>query len=228
VKPDHFDVAPEVNVYLARDPRRLEPVRSLIQAARRSIQMVSPDTRVLVSFNREAMSGGYGRGSFLPFGRLVLPNHKERDRLLTLFEDVDEAGLTSWPQSAFNSPTEVPNDHFLALKPLFKGRPLPITSLNAVWNPAARQPEIEQASYLRHLTQCCYWLNAPLIAYPEALSALPPKASAAPDLALRSEDKDRLALTVWRATLGWKHVPRLTARAAEFGADGPNTLRGPN
>jgi outer membrane protein assembly factor BamB len=216
--PEHFDVAPEVNVYLGRDLGRMESVRALVRSAAAAVRRASPNTRVLVSFNREVM-GGYGRGSHLPFGRVVMPRKSQQAELLAVFEDVDEVGLTSCPQAAFAVPTEIPGDYFLALKPLFGKRPLLITSLNANLDPASKTPEVEQASYLRHLVQCCYWLDAKLVAYPEVARAETAKAPTA-DPALRAGDKERLGLAMWRNTLTWKRVARLSAAAANLDTTG--------
>jgi hypothetical protein len=216
VQPEHFDVAPEVNVYLARDSRRLEEVRSLVKAARAAIAQACPTTKVLVSFNREVM-GGYGGGKYLPFGQMVLPRRNQQEELLTLFDTVDEVGLTSCPQSAFRTPTAIPGDYLLGVKPLFKGRPLLITGITAVYDPESKTAEVEQASYLRHLVQSCYWLKALLVAYPDVAR---PETATAPisDLALRAGDKDRLGLAMWRDTFTWRRVTQLSAAAANLDA----------
>jgi len=105
--PEHFDVAPEVNIRLARDLSRLGSVCSFIGAAAAAVRRGPTATKVLVSFNREMM-GSYGRGTYFPFGRVVMPRKSEQAELLAVFVDVDEVLLTNCPHSPLLSPPRGP------------------------------------------------------------------------------------------------------------------------
>ena len=48
VKPEHFDLAPEVNVYLARHPEQLPRVLALLTTAAQAVKRASPATKVNV------------------------------------------------------------------------------------------------------------------------------------------------------------------------------------
>lgn len=214
--PQHLDLAPEVDVYLSRDFRRLPVVQELIRAATAAVKRGSPQTRVLVSFNRELLARRYGQGSYLPFGKLPIPGEGEQGQLLNLLSGVDEVGLTSIPQSAFNSAAEIPGDYLLALKEVLpRHKPLLITRLAVRCDEADRAAEITQAVYLKHLFQIAYWLDAELMVYPELLGRKP-GGEKTPDVALRVDERERPALAYWRDTLQWKRVSRLTAVAADF------------
>src|SRR5205085_9713387 len=53
VRPEHFEVAADLNVFLARKPEQADAVRTLIRAAAQAIHAASPETKVVVSLNRE-------------------------------------------------------------------------------------------------------------------------------------------------------------------------------
>jgi hypothetical protein len=77
-------------------------------------------------------------------------------------------------------------------------------------DPKRTSPELQQAAFLRRLLQVSYWLEAAVVAYPDAVSDDPENA-----FALRTGDRDRPAATSWEATLAWKRVRELTANPAE-------------
>jgi outer membrane protein assembly factor BamB len=217
VGPDHLDLAPEVDVYLARDLNRLSTVRALLRAATAAVKKASPRTKVLISLNREVLARRYGQGNFSPFGKLGFLNRDEQAQLMSLLDEVDEVGLTSIPQSAFRSPLEIPGDYLLSLKAVLPAKkPLLITQLAIRYEEKEKNSETSQASYLRHLFQTAYWLNYELVAYPDLLGSKRPSGDKTPDLALRVEGQDRLAAAYWRDALQWKRVDRLTAAAADL------------
>lgn len=214
--PQHLDLAPEVDVYLTRDLSRLSTVRNLLRAATAAVKKASPDTKVLVSLNREVLARRYGRGKYLPFGKLAFLNREGQAQLLAILDEVDEIGLTSLPQSAFNSPMEILGDYLLGLKAMLPQKPILLTRLAMQWDETEKTPEVTQASYLKHLIQTAYWLNAELVAYPDLQGEKRAAGEKEPDLALRVGMQDRLAAAYWRDTLQWKRVSRLTASAADF------------
>lgn len=216
VSPQHLDLAPEVDVYLTRDMRRLPAVANLLRAAQAAVKKVAPNTKTLISFNRELLARRYGEGKYLPFGKLVLLKKEEQLQLLTLLADVDEVGLTTAPQSVFNSPLEFPGDYFLSLQAVLPKKPVLLTRLAMHWDETDKTPEVTQAAYLKRVIQTAYWINAELIAYPELLAAKRTAGDKMPDVALRVDKQDRLALAYWRDTLQWKRVTRLTAAAADL------------
>lgn len=216
VSPQHLDLAPEVNVWLSRDPLRLPAVRALLQTAIAAVKKVSPETKVLISLNREVLARRYGRGSYTPFGRVVFPNAENQRAILSLLDQVDEIGLTSLPQSAFTSPLEIPGDYLLGLKYELPQKPLLLTRLAVTWEKSDRTPEITQASFLKHVLQATYWINAELVAYPELIGPKQPAGDEKPDVVLGVAGEPRLALAYWRDTLQWKRVSQLSAPAAQF------------
>jgi hypothetical protein len=210
VRPEHFDVAPEVNVFLTRQPGRRDAVLQLVQRARQAIPGVSPGTKVLVSFNAEVLSGRYGRGMYLPFGKLPAPRPEEREGLRSLIDQVDEVGLTSWPQAAHTRGLELPGDHLLAVRMALGDKPLLITKL-AVWYDEQRPARaFEQTAFLKRFFQTCYWLDALVVAYPDLVTD-----AMSGELALRVGGQARPALAVWQDVLSWKRVERLSALEQE-------------
>jgi hypothetical protein len=209
-KPICFDVAPEVNVYLARHPEQLGPVRALVREARRAIQQVSPDTVVVASFNVEVLRGEYGRTEYVPYGRFPVPNPADQAEALTLFEELDAVGLTSAPETIFKTPAEIPGNYLLGAKAYLGDRPVALLQFRTRVDPKRTSPELQQAAFLRRLLQVSYWLEAAVVAYPDAVSDDPENA-----FALRTGDRDRPAATSWEATLAWKRVQELTANPAE-------------
>lgn len=213
VQPDYFDIAPELNVFLARRPDQVENVLELMRSARRAIQGASPRTKVLVSFNCEVMQGIYGKGEDRPFGTLNSPPGKEPLDLRPLIQELDAVGLTSHPQSAFRHVREMPGDYLLAARRLVGDKPLLVTGIRVKvperdWPP----PRI---SYLRRMLQLCYWLDAELVVYPEVIVEEKEK-----ELAARAREPDHPALGTWDDVLSWKRVGRLSA-APQPGEMGP-------
>ncbi len=207
-KPAWFDVAPEVNVYLAREAKQAEAVLGLVQAAARAVRKGSPGTKVLVSLNVEVLAGLYGRAGYLPYGRFALPRQPDLAAARALADAVDAIGLSTCPQAAFAQPAQIPGDYLLALKAAIPGKPLLITRLLARGVPRGPRGALEQAAFLKRLFQVAYWLDAPLVAYPELRAA-----GAGDERALFAGDQPRPALAVWRDVLAWKRVARLTAAA---------------
>ena len=214
-RPAHFDAAPDVNVYLARHPEQIGAVTRFLRGVRQEITLQSPGTQLLASFNAEVLRGTYGNGDDLPFGRLALPTEERRKAALDLWGLVDEIGLTTFPQSAFHMPADMPGDYLFALKPLIGDKHIVLTRIVTRLQKDTPEEQTRQASFLKHVVQATYWLDASLIAYPDAVSMTKPDPkSAVPDLALLNPAGDRLSAAVWRDTLSWKWVQRLSAPAA--------------
>lgn len=171
---------------------------------------------MLVSLNREVLARKYGRGNYTPFGKVTFPNQEEQRTLLSLLDEVDEVGLTSVPQSAFKSPLDLPGDYLLGLKKELPKKPLLLTRIAVNWDKEDKTPEISQASFLKHVLQAAYWIDAELIAYPEMHGQPRTLGDETPETALGVEGTERLALAYWRDTLQWKRVSKLTAAAAEL------------
>ncbi|HTE17222.1 MAG TPA: hypothetical protein VK689_02445, partial [Armatimonadota bacterium] len=184
-------------------------------------------TRVVVSFNVEVLAGTYGRGSYRPFGELVLPRKAAPGESLAVAVAADAVGLTSYPQSALKLPTQVPPDYLLSFRKVLGERPLLVTKLavrpEEKLGPARVVQDV-QATWLRRLLQNCYWLDAALVAYPDLVTE--ETGRAASPVALRVGAEARLGLGVWRNVFGWQRVARLTLAAqrdpdAEPGAQEP-------
>ena len=171
---------------------------------------------MLISFNCEVLARRYGRGNYSPFGKVVFANQEEQKALISLFDEVEAVGLTSIPQSAFKLPAEIPGDYLLGLKATLPKKPLLLTRLAMRWDESDKTPEATQASYLKHVLQSPYWINAELVAYPELVVAKAAPGEKPAEMALRVESQERLALAYWRDSLQWKRVSRLTAAAAEL------------
>ncbi|MGV3724448.1 MAG: PQQ-binding-like beta-propeller repeat protein [Actinomycetota bacterium] len=212
VTPEHFDLAPEANVWAARDPSRLETLRQLLRAAKQAVQQSSPETKTLMSFNVEVLRRTYGRGSLRPFGELTLPQDEVEAQLRLLLPEVDELGLASTPQAGFRTPEEIPGDYLLGLKRILPQKPIVVTRLTVHADATTRTGELQEAAFLKRLIQTAYWLDAPMVAYPDAVPANRPVAGAAPG----AEERPNLAQEVWRTTLAWKRVTRLSAPAADL------------
>jgi outer membrane protein assembly factor BamB len=208
-RPDFFDVLPELNVYLARYPEVLPQARALAQAIAKAARAASPGTRVVISFNCEVASGKYGRGEYLPFGKVEPPSRTILTDSLTLAADVDAVGLTSYPQAGFLKPQDVPPDYFGSFKRTFGDRPVLVTRLGVRLDDKPAVGPAFQAGFVRRLLQNCYWLDAPVVAYPDLIAEAPDDALA--PMALRVGKEARPALAVWRDVFRWKRVSRLAA-----------------
>ena len=205
--PEYLDVAPEVNVLLARSPARLEYVRALISAARAAVRGASSNTRVLVSLNVEVLTSRYGDGPWKPFA--TVPERKtDLPVLAKLLEEVDAVGLTSRPQSAFDSPVRIPGDYFLGLLPALARKPVLITRLEVRITGSTPRERQECRVMARRLLQLSYWMNAQLTVYPDLDVEGADRAGA-----VRRKD-EALARSLWADVPHWKRVEALTASAA--------------
>ncbi|HTE21009.1 MAG TPA: hypothetical protein VK689_21800, partial [Armatimonadota bacterium] len=212
VKPEHFEVGSDVNVYLARYPDQLEPVRALIRTARAAIQRVSPATGVLFSFNAEVLTGTYGRGGHLPFTDVPLVGPTSRGKQVTLVTEVDEVGLTTYPQAGNIQPNQMARDYFIKLRRLLGGKPVLLTRVAVHWNDS-EIAGLLQTQYLKHLFRVLYWLDARVVAYPDLTGA--GEGPVRSNAVLWLGGKERPALQVWWETLDWRQVPELTAKVPE-------------
>ncbi len=204
-KPEYLEVAPEVNVYLARLPQEAATVLQLVHRVRKAVRMVSPGTKVLVSLNVEVLAGLYGKGAFRPFGELPRPAGVTAD-LTPVLAEADAVGLTSHPQSAFRDLTAVRGDYLLALREALPRKPLLVTRMSMRVPEQRTMHQEEHLGYLRRLLQLCYWLDASLVVYPEVV----PERSTGP-FAEEVRNPDRPALGHWNDVLAFRRVDRLSA-----------------
>jgi outer membrane protein assembly factor BamB len=203
--PEHLNVAPEVNAYLARYPDQTEAVQAMIAATRSAVEKASPKTRVSISLNVEVLRGLYGNGRYRPLGKLVSSKEQSNVAVSSLVGLVDEVGLTSRPQSAFGKAEEIPGDYLLGIRAMFAQKPVLITAIDARMDSDDKVVALEQALFVKRLLQLCYWLDAEMVAYPNLAAE-----SKADCSALMAEEKARPALAPWAEALGWKKVQKLT------------------
>jgi hypothetical protein len=219
--PAWFDVAPEVNIYLARHPAQQNAVLSLIRTAGEAVRAAYGPAKVTASCNLEVLTSRYGVTEYKPFGQVPRVLTQPSELLPALGEVIDAVGVTSNPQTAYARPENMPGDHFLALRDAVRkdlpGKPLLVTEI-AVWrNPKLADAEIRQAAYVRRVLRACYWLDAPLVAYPAAVEALKPmSASLLPGTTGKPEKHDGSAEQEWREVLAWKRVRKLSTQVPEF------------
>ena len=216
--PEHFEVLPDVNVYLNRFPEKAASVHDLLSAATRAIHAASPATRVCASLNQEVLSGQYGRGTFLPFGKLPETGKQRLADLLAVLSPVDEFGLSAYPQSAYSQTSLMPVNYFQASAQALSGKPLLITRLAVRLDERVSVAEQEQERFLRLLFRSAYWLDAPLICYPELVRDRDDPRDASQ--VLRVGDTTRKALDVWQAVLSWKRVERRETPVHEKAGEG--------
>ena len=207
-RPAHFDVLPEFNVYLARYPEKLPQVRALVEAVVREVHVASSDTRVTASLNCEVASRFYGRGQYQPFGKIDLPGSAALAGALRVAELMDEVGLTSHPQAGFARSDGVSPDYLLSFKRMLAPRPVLVTSVSIDVKEKASDGPLRQTEFLRRILQACYWLDAPVVAYPALTVETPGDREA--HLALRVGKQPRPALQVWQDVSRWELVDRLT------------------
>lgn len=204
-RPAHFEVLPEINIYLSRHPQELTQVRALLAAVTEAVHTASPDTRVALSFNAELLVGRYSRGDYRPFGDLALPSRIKLAELQELASAADEVGLTSYPQAAFVEPRQIMVDYLLNVRKLFSTRPILVTRA-AVQVTTSDVGTFTQGAFMGCLRQNCYFLDASFIAYPDLVAEDAGAGAAAGSLALRVGKDARPGLSVWRDLLSWKHV----------------------
>jgi hypothetical protein len=210
--PAHFDLAPEVNVYLAHHPERFEAVGALLREAAQRVKEASGGTQTALSLNVECLTRRYGRKEYQLFGPVERSQMPAFAGLLPLIQEVEEVGLASRPQAAFGRAADLPGDYFLSLREALGKKPVLVTQLSVKVDEQVPSGEAEQAGFVKRLLQACYWLDAPLVAYPEAV---PPEKGN--PFALKDGDQPRPALAVWRDTLAWKRVRRLSSELARAG-----------
>ncbi|MCC2670379.1 MAG: hypothetical protein K0Q72_2850 [Armatimonadetes bacterium] len=213
--PAHFDLAPEVNVYLTKRPAEIETVRSVIRAAAAAVHQASPNTKVLLSFNAEVLSGSYGHTRHLSLGEM--PNLRPDDLLaiLGLLKEVEEVGLSAFPQSGFTTEDRLPAGYLLALKPYLERKPILVTRLQVQVDGRSPMEVAKQAAFLPRLLRECYWLHAEIVARPEVSGqelAVWPK-----------EAKVTLAEALQISQQGWNYVPHWT-RVGELSVAVPEAL----
>lgn len=211
-QPEHFELLPEINVYLARNPDRFAAVRALAGAAVLAIHEASPNSRVGLSFNLEVLAGRYSRGDYRPFEALPQPLPADRAIAAELGRLGDEVGLTSYPQMAYVQSRELPGLYLTQMRRLFGERPVLLTRIGVRLSAKQSDGEAEQAAFLGRLLQNCYWQECALVCYPELLTDA--VGEAAPPLAIRLPDRDRAALAVWQGVLHRERRSRLTVSAA--------------
>lgn len=219
-KPEHFDILPEINVYLARFPKELARVRELVRTLAHEVHEASPETKVVVSMNCEVLDGTYGKGTYRPFGKLEVPMGPVLDRALPVTLEADEVGLTSYPQAAFTNPSMVPPTYLTDFKPAFGEKPVLITGL-ALRVGEKTPTEFDRAWFLSRVLHSCYWLNARVVAYPDLVTD--DKDAKVAEFALRIADRERMGLSVWREVFAWKKVDRLTLAEDEPTGSAPGT-----
>lgn len=212
-RPDHFDLAPEVNVFLSRSPKQLPAVLALVRDAAEAVRRGSPATKVLVSFNVEVLQRIYGRGPFRPFGSITVRDAPSLETLAPLVAAVDEVGLTACPQSAFGTPESIPNGHLLLPRLALREKPVLVTDLRVEVSGRPAKFASDNTAFLRRAIELCYWLDALVVTYPEI--EVDPKET---ELAAAVGDADRPALGLWRDVPRWKPVTHLSA------AGGPGPL----
>jgi hypothetical protein len=217
VRPAYFEVLPEINVYLARNPDHAGAVTDLAGELVRAVKQASPSTVPVLSLNCEVLTGRYGRAYYRPFGALTLKQRETAEALKALaplVALVDAVGLTSCPQSVFFKPEELPSDYLLSFKAALQ-KPVLLTRLAVTLDEREGRQQLAQAQFLKRLLQNCYWLDAALVAYPEWRT----DGEANSGAWLRAGEQDRLALAVWREVLQWKRVPKLSLARGGKGDD---------
>ncbi|MGV3721487.1 MAG: hypothetical protein ACO1SX_11315 [Actinomycetota bacterium] len=220
-RPEHFDVAPEVNVYLARYPGQLEMVRALVRNAAAMVRDGAPYAKVLVSYNLETLAGLYGRNTVRPFGSFQKLLREDALASLTLLRDVVEAGITRYPQSAFLTPDLIPADYLLSVKPYLQQKPLLLTGATVRIDGKSPREVATQAGFLPRLQQQAYWLDAKVVVPPDVLTSPAP---AWPKNA-KGQPLDVLgaAMAGWEALPRWERVTRLSVAQPEQAAPARTT-----
>jgi hypothetical protein len=206
-RPDHFEVASDVNVYLALHPGEVERVRKLVRAARAAVARVSPDTKLTLSYNCEVLGGVYGRTHYFPFGDLPEIKRADRQAVLSLAEEVEEVALTTRPQSGFVQPRQMGPNYYLARRQELGNKPVLVTRVEARLD-ETDAALITQEQFMKRVLRLFYWLDARLVAYP---NLRPVGKGSGPDVALQVDAVRRPALSAWKDTLGWRWVQKLTA-----------------
>lgn len=206
--PEYLDLAPEINVLLQRNPEVRPAVRALVARVAMAVRQASPATSVLFSVNVEVLRRIYGNGDLQPLG--PVPRREEDDAAFyaELAMLVDAVGLASDPQAAFRRASDVPGDYFLGLRKLFGAKPLVVTRLAVRYSEVVLHGNADPNNYLARLLQACYWLDAPVVAYPQLL-ATPGGQKAEPE-ALLARTTVRPALAAWLHARSWERVEQLT------------------
>lgn len=209
-QPEHFEIAADVNVFLAYHPTQVEEVRSLLRAASAAIKKAAPGARTVASYNVEVLNGTYGRARYFPFGDVPVQPDAAVQRQLSLLAEVDEVGLTTYPQSGNIGAEQVQPGYLLQSAARLGSRPLLVTRIGVRADQAGPTGLVNQAKFLKRVNRALYWLNAQVVAYPDVVGGKEA------ETALQAGEEARPALELWRDMLGWKRVESLTA--AQYGA----------
>ena len=206
-QPDHFEVASDVNVYLALHPSEVERVRKLVRAARAAVAAVSNHTRVTISYNCEVLGKVYGRTHYFPFGDLPEIKTADRQAAISLAAEVEEVALTTRPQSGFIQPRQMGPSYFLARRQELGNKPVLITRMETRFD-ETDAASLTQEQFMHRLFRLLYWLDARVVAYPDLR---PSGKGSGLDVALQMGPVRRPALAEWKDPLSWKWVQKLTA-----------------
>jgi hypothetical protein len=203
-RPEWFDVLPEVDVYLHRYPDAAPRIRELMVRLVQAVREGSPGTRVVLSFNAELLAGRYSRGDYRPFGILDLPSLLRPAQLAELAALADAVGLTTYPQSGYVDPGQMPLEHLTGAARPFAPKPVLITRAGIAVDERSGLPLALQAGWVQRLLLSCYWLDAPVVAYPDLAAE---RADTEPgQVALRVGETERKALLPWKEVFAWKII----------------------
>lgn len=222
--PAFFDVAPEANVYLRRYPDQMETVLGLLTDARLAIKQAAPGCLVVASLNVEVLLDLYGKGLIRPFGDLPKaapqPRAAAEAQLMEFARIagmVDGIGLTLRPQTAFRNTGVLPPDYLLRLRRFVPGKPMLVTRIVVEADAPGRIARGDQAGYARRVLQCCYWLNARMVAQPELMGY--------PETAVGENggrtDPIRQIAQKWQRVVTWERVNKLTAKPPQLASPLP-------
>jgi outer membrane protein assembly factor BamB len=212
-RPEHFEVLPEINVYLVQNPERFADVRALAAELVPAVHAAAPGTQVVFSFNAEVLSGRYSRGDYRPFEKLPQPLKADVAIAVELAGLADEVGLTTYPQAAFVQAREFTELYLPSFHKLFGEKPLLLTRVAVRAVEKVAVGELEQTRFLKKVVQSSYWLGLAAMCYPELITE--EKGPGASPAALRLGGVGRPALAVWQDVLHWQLRGKLTVSLIE-------------
>jgi hypothetical protein len=119
VRPEWMGLASEINTLAARgDPALYAEIVDMINTLAPAVRQLSPTTRVFVSFQVDEANGAFGDPIIDHFA------------LIDDF-DIDALGLSSYPVFAFETPAEIPADHFTSFD---QATDLPLIMVEGGWS----------------------------------------------------------------------------------------------
>lgn len=159
-QPAYVCLAMEINAYFEQHPEDFDNFVSLFHETRTEIRKVRPEALVFVSFQYEQLLGRFG-------GPAGLVPREPHWKLLSMFDQADAVGISSYPMASFSppkfgSPADLPAEYYRRLA-AHTNKPIVFAELGWPSDPRFGGSPESQAAFLRRLPDLLRGLDVRLI-----------------------------------------------------------------